>query len=76
MPLGEVVHLLPHEQIPAVPALRQRVPELVMNIHIRPYDLAFDSQRNIYMCDYGNNQVQVLDPDGGLQLVMRVGQPT
>jgi len=27
-------------------------------------DLAFDSQGNIYVCEYGNNRVQVLDPSG------------
>jgi len=29
----------------------------------RPNDLAFDSQGNIYVSEYGNNRVQVLDPN-------------
>ena len=30
----------------------------------QPTDLAFDSQGNIYVCEYGNNRVQVLYPNG------------
>ena len=29
----------------------------------RPNDLAIDSQGNIYVSEYGNNRVQVLDPN-------------
>ena len=29
----------------------------------RPNDLAFDSQGNIYVSEYGNNRIQVLDPN-------------
>ena len=30
----------------------------------RPSDLVFDSQGNIYVSEFGNNRVQVLDPNG------------